>query len=96
MDTNTTETTSATNQITDGGKTNANEIVNVLVVAEKPTMTKRIATALSTDKIGGDECEYFIGFIISILTQIHIPRQSDVYISTESASKNDKKIIKYR
>ena len=28
MDTNTTDSTSATNQITDGGKTNANETVN--------------------------------------------------------------------
>ena len=72
--------------------------MNVLVVAKKPQMTKIIAAALSTDTIGGDgdECEYFIGFLISILTQIHIPRQSDVYISTKSASKNDKKIRKYR
>ena len=55
--------------------------MNVLVVAKKPQMTKIIAAALSTDTIGGDgdECEYFIGFLICILTQIHIPRQSDVY-----------------
>ena len=70
MDTNTTDTTSTTNQITDGGKTNASETVNVLVVAEKPKMTKIIATALSNYKIGGNGDErkrrqkYFTGFFI--------------------------------
>ena len=104
MDTNTTASTSTTNKINDGGKTNANETVNVLVVAEKPKMAKIIATALSNDKIGGNgdggerkrRQKYFTGFLIYILTQIYILRQSDVYISAATASKNDKKIRKYR
>ena len=70
MDTNTTASTSTTNQINDAGKTNANETVNVLVVAEKPKMAKIIATALSNDKISGNGDErkrrqkYFTGFFI--------------------------------